>query len=226
MALGGNGTLSGAAVFGEEFDVPVVGAPCTIDNDLYGTDYTIGYDTAVNTALDAIDIIRDTADSHDRVFFIEVMGHDSGHIAVPCAIGGGAEVVVTPESQMAVADLISSIQQGWQRSKTSSIVLVAEGEVEEGATQVAAKVKAALPHMDARVSIIGHVQRGGAPTAKDRMLASRLGIACVEGLLEGQRNVMAGLVNGELVYTPISETISRKKLISSGYMEMMDILSV
>ncbi|MHC2991738.1 6-phosphofructokinase [Pontibacter sp. HJ8] len=226
VALGGNGTFTGAAHFGDEFGIPIVGAPCTIDNDLYGTDYTIGYDTAVNTALDAIDKIRDTADSHDRVFFIEVMGRDSGYIAVPCAIGGGAEVVMIPESQLTLPSIINSLEEGWKRSKTSSIVIIAEGEVEGGATKVAAKVREALPYLDVRVTIIGHVQRGGAPTAQDRMLASRLGIACVKALLAGKRNVMAGIINDELVYTPFAETISRKKSISSDFVEMMDILSV
>ena len=226
VALGGNGTFRGASNFCEEFDFPVVGAPCTIDNDLYGTDYTIGYDTALNTALDAIDRIRDTADSHERVFFVEVMGRDSGYIAVPCAIGGGAEMVMTPETQVSVSSIIDAIQSGWKRSKASSIVIIAEGEVEGGAYKVAAKVKEALPHMDARVTVIGHVQRGGAPTVSDRMLASRIGIGCVNGLLEGRRNVMTGIVDSKLVYIPLMEAISRKKAIDPGFVKMVDILSV
>ena len=226
VALGGNGTFTGAKAFTEQFGLPIVGAPCTIDNDLYGTDYTIGYDTAINTALDAIDKIRDTADSHDRVFFIEVMGRDSGYIAVPCAIGGGAEVVMIPESAISIPAIISSLEVAWKRAKTSSIVIIAEGEIEGGASRVAEKVQEALPHMDARVTILGHVQRGGAPTALDRMLASRLGIACVKGLLDGRSNVMAGIISEELVFTPFAETITKKKSISSDFVEMMDILTV
>ncbi len=225
VAMGGNGTFIGANVFHEEFGIPVVGAPCTIDNDLYGTDYTVGYDTAVNTALDAIDKIRDTADSHGRVFFIEVMGRDSGYIAVPCAIGGGAEIVVVPEKQTSVNSIIDAIQKGWKRSKTSLIVIIAEGEAEGDAAKVAESVKKALPQMDARVTVLGHVQRGGSPTAFDRMLASRLGISCVKGLLSGQLNAMAGTINSKPVYTPFIETISRRKEINPDYVEMMEILS-
>ncbi|MDQ3290877.1 MAG: 6-phosphofructokinase, partial [Bacteroidota bacterium] len=201
VAIGGNGTFTGATLFYEEYGVPIVGAPGTIDNDLYGTDYTIGYDTAVNTALDAIDKIRDTADSHERVFFVEVMGRDSGYIAMPCAIGGGAEIVLIPETKTTVAEVISTLKSGWSRSKTSFIIVVAEGDEEGNATEIAARVKEAIPQMDARVSILGHIQRGGSPTAADRLLASQIGIACVEGLLNGKKDVMAGFVNNRLVYT-------------------------
>ncbi|WP_114784875.1 6-phosphofructokinase [Botryobacter ruber] len=226
VAIGGNGTFTGATKFFDEFGIPTVGAPGTIDNDLYGTDFTIGYDTAVNTALDAIDKIRDTADSHDRVFFIEVMGRDSGYIAVPCAIGGGAEIAMIPEAEVTTESIIDKIRTDWEHAKTSSIVIIAEGEVEGGSTKVAAKVREALPEMDARVTILGHVQRGGAPTAFDRLLASRLGIACVKGLLEGQKNVMAGTINSKLVYTPFIDTITKKKEISPEYTRMVEILSI
>jgi len=226
VAIGGDGTFTGANIFYEEFGVPTMGAPGTIDNDLYGTDYTIGYDTAVNTALDAIDKIRDTADSHDRVFFIEVMGRDSGYIAIPCAIGGGAELVMIPETETNIDTVVETLRTGWNRSKTSFIVIVAEGNVEGNAADIAAKVQQALPYMDARVTILGHVQRGGSPTASDRMLASQLGIACVEGLLAGRKNEMAGLINATLTYTPFIDTITKHKLISPHYLGMVNILSV
>ena len=226
IAIGGNGTFTGATIFEQEFGIPTVGAPGTIDNDLYGTDYTIGYDTAVNTALEAIDKIRDTADSHDRCFFVEVMGRDSGYIAIPCAIGGGAEIVMVPETQMSTESVIDTLQSSWQRSKTSFIVIVAEGEVEGNAQIVAQRVKEAIPQLDTRVTVIGHIQRGGSPSAADRMLASQIGIAAVEGLLNGMRNVMAGIVNRQLVYTPFHDTIYKKKLINQSFMRMVEILSV
>lgn len=226
VAIGGNGTFTGATLFFEEYGLPIVGAPGTIDNDLYGTDYTIGYDTAVNTALDAIDKIRDTADSHERVFFIEVMGRDSGYIAMPCAIGGGAEIVLIPETKTTIKDVITTLQEGWSRSKTSFIIVIAEGDEEGNATEVAARVKEAIPQMDARVTILGHVQRGGSPTAADRLLASQIGIACVEGLLNGKKDVMAGIVNSKLIYTPFKDTITKKKIINQRFVRMVEILSV
>ncbi len=226
VAIGGNGTFTGAKLFYEEFGIPTVGAPGTIDNDLYGTDYTIGYDTAVNTALEAIDKIRDTADSHERVFFVEVMGRDSGYIAIPCAIGGGAEIAMIPEAVTTVESIIETIRVGWGRSKTSSIIIIAEGEIEGGAISIAAKVMEVLPDMDARVTILGHVQRGGPPTVFDRMLASRLGIACVKGLIDGRKNVMAGTIHNSLVYTPFEETITKKKEISPDLIKAVEMLSV
>ncbi|RAU82558.1 6-phosphofructokinase [Pontibacter arcticus] len=226
VAIGGDGTFAGANTFYEEFGIPTIGAPGTIDNDLFGTDYTIGYDTAVNTALDAIDKIRDTADSHDRVFFIEVMGRDSGYIAIPCAIGGGAEIVMIPETKTSINEVVETLRSGWSRSKTSFIVIIAEGDDEGNATEVAARVQKELPHMDARVTILGHVQRGGAPTAADRMLASQLGIACIDGLLEGRKNVMAGVINSRLTYTSFTDTITKDKPINPAFLKMVDILSV
>ena len=212
------------SIFQEEFGIPIVGAPGTIDNDLYGTDYTIGYDTAVNTALDAIDKIRDTADSHERVFFVEVMGRDSGYIAMPCAIGGGAEIVMIPETITSIEQVIDTLRNGWGRSKTSFIIVIAEGDEEGNATHIAAQVKEALPQMDARVTILGHVQRGGAPTAADRLLASQIGIAAVEGLMNGKTDVMAGIVNSRLVYTPFKDTINKKKIINQRFVRMVEIL--
>ncbi|WP_162427253.1 6-phosphofructokinase [Pontibacter pudoricolor] len=226
IAIGGDGTFAGANTFYKEYGIPTIGAPGTIDNDLYGTDYTIGYDTAVNTAIDAIDKIRDTADSHERVFFVEVMGRDSGYIAIPCAVGGGAEIVMIPETKTTIDKVVDALQTGWKRSKTSFIVIVAEGDEEGTAVEIAAKVQKALPQMDARVTILGHVQRGGAPTAADRMLASQLGIACVEGLLQGRACEMAGIMNSELVYTPFIDTITKTKALNPNFSRMIDILSI
>lgn len=225
VAIGGNGTFSGAAVFFEEFGIPTVGCPGTIDNDLYGTDYTIGYDTAINTALDAIDKIRDTAASHDRIFFIEVMGRDSGYIAIASGIGGGAELVMVPETLTSIHEVMEVLKQGWNRSKSSSIVLVAEGDEEGSATEIASKIKAQLPILDIRVSTLGHIQRGGSPTAQDRILASRLGLGAVEGLLAGRSNVMAGVVNDQLVYTPFRDTFSKQKPINKDLIRLIEILS-
>ena len=226
VAIGGDGTFTGANLFYDEFKIPTVGAPGTIDNDLYGTDYTIGFDSAVNTALDAIDKIRDTADSHDRIFFIEVMGRDSGYIAIESGIGGGAEMIMVPETLTTFNDVIETLRQGWNRSKTSSIIVIAEGDELGNANEIAEMVKQQMPHGDYRVTILGHVQRGGAPTAMDRILASRLGVGAVEGLLKGLANVMAGVMNNQLVYTPFKETITKNKAIHPDLIRMVDILSV
>ncbi len=227
VAIGGNGTFTGANIFYEEYGIPTVGAPGTIDNDLYGTDFTIGYDTAVNTALGAIDKIRDTASSHDRVFFVEVMGRDSGYIAVECAIAGGAEIVMVPEVLTPISEVMETLKYGWNRSKSSSIVIVAEGDEEGNATVVADKIKEKIGiDIDIRVSTLGHIQRGGSPSSKDRILASRLGLACVEGLINGKKNVMAGIINDEIVYTPFYDTIRLPKPINQDLLRMVRILSV
>lgn len=226
VAIGGNGTFTGATTFYDEFGIPTVGAPGTIDNDLYGTDYTIGYDTAVNTALEAIDKIRDTADSHDRVFFIEVMGRDSGYIAIQCGIAGGAEIVMVPEVLTPISEVVETLKQGWNRSKSSSIIVVAEGDEEGNAAEVADKIKARLEvDMDIRVTTLGHIQRGGIPTAYDRILASRLGLGAVEGLMNGEKNVMVGLINNEITYTPFRDTIRLPKPINEDMLRMVKILS-
>ncbi|MPR33185.1 6-phosphofructokinase [Salmonirosea aquatica] len=227
VAIGGNGTFTGAMVFQREFGIPTVGAPGTIDNDLYGTDYTIGYDTAVNTALDAIDRIRDTASSHDRIFFIEVMGRDSGYIAIQSGIAGGAELVMVPEVLTPISEVINTLQQGWNRSKSSSIVVVAEGDEEGNASQIAEKIKKQVDgQVDIRVTTLGHTQRGGSPSAQDRILASRLGLGALEGLMAGQSNVMAGIINNELVYTPFEDTIRLPKPINEDLLRMVKILSI
>ena len=227
VAIGGNGTFTGAMILQREFNIPIVGAPGTIDNDLYGTDYTIGFDTAVNTALDAIDRIRDTASSHDRIFFIEVMGRDSGYIAIQSGIAGGAELVMVPEVLTPISEVVNTLQQGWTRSKSSSIVVVAEGDEEGNATQIAEKIKKQVDgQVDIRVTTLGHTQRGGSPSAQDRILASRLGLGALEGLMAGQSNVMAGIINNELVYTPFEDTIRLPKPISEDLLRMVRILSI
>ncbi|WP_266368074.1 6-phosphofructokinase [Tellurirhabdus rosea] len=227
IAIGGNGTFTGATIFYDEYGIPTVGAPGTIDNDLYGTDYTIGFDTAVNTALEAIDKIRDTADSHDRVFFIEVMGRDSGYIAIQSGIAGGAEMVMVPEVLTPISEVVETLKQGWSRSKSSSIIVVAEGDEEGNAAEVAEKIRTQVGGgVDMRVTTLGHIQRGGIPTAYDRILASRLGLGALEGLLAGHKNVMAGVVNNELVYTPFRDTIRLPKPISEDLLRMVRILSV
>ncbi|MGK7394147.1 MAG: 6-phosphofructokinase [Candidatus Cyclobacteriaceae bacterium M3_2C_046] len=224
VAIGGDGTFTGAEIFYNEFGLPTVGAPGTIDNDLYGTDYTIGFDTAVNTALDTIDKIKDTANSHDRIFFIEVMGRNCGDIAIHAGIGSGAELVLIPETTTSTTDIIRILKKAERKSKTSSIVIVAEGNQEGNAFEVSKKVKEEMPDINMRVSILGHVQRGGSPTSADRILASRLGLGAVEGLLDGEINVMAGIVKGELVYTPLKDAITRKKPLDEQILRMVRII--
>lgn len=225
VVIGGNGTYTGAMILSKEYDVPVIGAPGTIDNDLYGSDFTIGYDTAVNTALAAIDKIRDTADAHDRIFFVEVMGRDSGYIAIRSAIGGGAELAMIPETKTSTQYVINKLKEVSKHSRASHIIVVAEGDEEGSAQDIAARVKRQLPHLDIRVTQLGHIQRGGSPTAADRVLASRLGLGALEGLLEGRRNVAAGIINRKLVYTPFEEAIYKKKPYNKELVRMIEILS-
>ncbi|MGM0582054.1 MAG: 6-phosphofructokinase [Bacteroidota bacterium] len=226
ITIGGDGTFTGAKIFYDEYGIPTVGAPGTIDNDLYGTDYTIGFDTAVNTALGAIDKIRDTADSHNRLFFIEVMGRDSGYIAIRSGIGGGAELVMVPETSTSIKEVISTLQEGWARHKTSSIVVVAEGDEEGNAMEIAEKVKKHISQKDIKVSILGHIQRGGSPSAQDRILASRLGLGALEGLMKGEKNVMAGIINDKLVYTSFEDSITKNKPLNQELIHMVKVLSV
>ncbi len=225
VAIGGDGTLTGANIFFEEYGIPSIGTPSTIDNDLYGTDFTIGFDTAVNTALGAIDKIRDTANSHDRVFFIEVMGRNSGHIAINCGIGGGAELVMIPETSTTIQDVIDNLNKGRDKEKTSAIVIVAEGDQQGNAHEIANKVMASLPKLDIRVSTLGHLQRGGSPTSFDRILASRLGLAAVEGLNNGKSNAMVGIVDNKLIFTNYKDAISKNKPISNELMELIKIIN-
>ncbi len=225
IAIGGDGTFTGANIFYEEYGIPIVGAPGTIDNDLFGSDYTIGFDTAVNTALDAIDKIRDTAASHDRVFFVEVMGRHSGYIAIHSGIGGGAELIMVPETSTTINDVIETLKRGRDKQKTSSIIVVAEGDEQGNAHEISSKVAKDLPGLDIRVSNLGHIQRGGSPTSFDRILASRLGLAAVEGLINGERNVMVGIIDDKIVYTSIKLAISKSKPINNDLMRLTEILN-
>jgi 6-phosphofructokinase 1 len=225
VAIGGNGTFTGAELFYKEWQIPTVGAPGTIDNDLYGSDFTIGYDTAVNTCLAAIDKIRDTADAHERVFFIEVMGRDTGYIAVRSAIAGGAEMAIIPEENHNIPAIINRLKNGISNSKASHIIIVAEGDQPGRAAIISNEVKKEIPSLDSKVTILGHVQRGGAPTAADRVLASRLGLAAVEGLLAGKANVMAGIIDHEVVYTPFIDTITKRKPIRNDLVEIVSKLN-
>lgn len=227
IAIGGDGTFKGAKVLSEEMGIPVIGCPGTIDNDIYGTDYTIGFDTALNTALEAIDKIRDTAAAHDRIFFIEVMGRDSGYIAVECAIGGGAEMVMVPETKTNIDDVVKSLKS-LRKTKTSSIVVVAEGDEEGGAAEIMEKVKLRIndEEKDFKVTTLGHIQRGGSPTGKDRILGSRCGLAAVEALKDGKSNCMAGIVNDNIVYTSFEDCIGKSKPLNPAYIKLQEILSI
>ncbi len=225
VVIGGDGSLSGAQLFAQEFDVPIVGLPGTIDNDLGGTDKTIGYDTALNTIMDAVDKIRDTASSHERLFFVEVMGHTAGFLALNGAIATGAEAAIIPEMRTEVDQLAELINQGFRKSKNSAIVLVAEDPSTGGAMGLAKRVKEEFPQYDARVTILGHLQRGGSPTAVDRILASRMGEAAIEALLQGQRNVMIGIKNSEIVYVPFTKAICHKENIDRSLLDLVGILS-
>jgi 6-phosphofructokinase 1 len=226
VIIGGDGSLTGARIFAQEYDVPCIGLPGTIDNDLYGTDTTIGYDTALNTILDAVDKIRDTATSHERLFFVEVMGRDAGFLALNGAIAAGAEAAIIPEFSTEVDQLEEFIEQGFRKSKSSSIVLVAESELTGGAMHYAERVKNEYPQYDVRVTILGHLQRGGRPTAHDRIIASRMGVASIQALLEGQRNVMIGIDDDKIVYVPFSKAIKNDKPIDRELVNVLHELSI
>ena len=228
VAIGGDGTLTGARIFAQEFNYPIVGLPGTIDNDLYGTDITIGYDTALNTIMECVDKIRDTATSHDRLFFIEVMGRDAGFLAQNGAIASGAEAAIIPEDRTDVDQLETFIGRGFRKTKNSSIVIVTESPENKngGAIYYADRVKKEYPGYDVRVSILGHLQRGGAPSANDRILASRLGEAAIQALMEGQRNVMIGIRNNEIVYVPFVQAIKKDKPIDKSLIRVLNELSI
>ncbi|MBQ2491118.1 MAG: 6-phosphofructokinase [Muribaculaceae bacterium] len=226
VVIGGDGSLTGARSFASEYDVHVIGLPGTIDNDLYGTDHTIGYDTALNTIMWCVDRIRDTATSHERLFFIEVMGRNAGFLALNGAIASGAEAAIIPEISTEVDQLAELIESGFRKSKNSSIVLVAESPITGGAMGLAERVRKEYPQYDVRVTILGHLQRGGSPTALDRILASRMGAAAVDALLEGQRNVMIGDSNDEIVYVPFSKAIKNNKPIDRELLNTLHRLSV
>lgn len=225
IVIGGNGSLSGARIFAEEFDVPCIGLPGTIDNDLNGTDSTIGYDTTLNTIMECVDKIRDTATSHERIFFVEVMGRDAGFLAQNSAIAAGAEAAIIPEDSTGADQLESFIGRGIRKSKNSSIVLVSESP-QCGAMYYAERVRKEYPEYDVRVSILGHLQRGGTPSAGDRILASRLGVGAIRALLEGQRNVMIGIKNDEVVYVPFTNAIKSDKPVKKELIDVLAVLSI
>lgn len=225
VAIGGDGTFQGATKLNEEHDIPVVGIPGTIDNDLAGTDETIGYDTALNTATDALDKIRDTADAHDRLFLVEVMGREAGFIALETGIAGGAELILLPETLTEIRDIKNSLDDVFQAQRRSSLVVVAEGDETGGAIKLAENLKDDFSKYEMRVCILGHIQRGGSPSARDRVLASRLGAAAVQALIDGHENVMVGVVNNEIKVTPLRNTWSKKKSINYDLLELAKILS-
>ena len=225
VVIGGNGSLTGARNFAMEYDFPVVGLPGTIDNDLYGTDSTIGYDTTMNTIMECVDRIRDTANSHERIFFIEVMGRDAGFLAQNSAIACGAEAAIIPEESTDVDQLARFMERGIRKSKKSCIVIVSESP-KCGALYYADRVKKEFPEFDVRVSILGHLQRGGSPSAHDRILASRTGVGAIKALMQGQRNVMIGVRNNEVVYVPLSEAIRSDKPFDRKLIKVLDELSI
>ena len=225
VVIGGNGSLEGARIFAEEYDVPCIGLPGTIDNDLNGTDSTIGYDTTLNTIVNCVDKIRDTATSHERMFFIEVMGRDAGFLAQNSAIASGAEAAIIPEDSSNADQLEQFISRGIRKSKSSSMVIVSESP-KCGAMYYADRVKKEYPEFDVRVSILGHLQRGGSPSAYDRILASRLGVGAITALREGQRNVMIGIRNDEVVYVPFCNAIKSEKEVKKELISVLGILSI
>lgn len=224
VVIGGDGTFTGARYFAQEYNVPIVGLPGTIDNDLWGTDSTIGYDTALNTIVQCVDKIRDTASSHERLFFVEVMGRDAGFLALNAAIASGSEAAVIPEHQTSVDQLESLINNGFRKSKNSSIVIVAEGG--GGAQAIAERIRTQHPEYDIRVSILGHLQRGGSPTSYDRIIASRMGVAAIEALKDEQRSVMVGIVNDRIVLVPFTKAIKEDKQVSQEKIGVLQILSI
>lgn len=226
VAIGGDGTLAGAREFSEEYDVPFVGIPGTIDNDIYGTDYTIGYDTALNTVVEAVDKIRDTASSHNRLFFIEVMGRDAGFIALRTGIACGAEAILIPEVKGQVQNLRDFLEKGFKRKKSSNIIIVAEGEESGGAFKIASTVKKDFAEYDVRVSVLGHIQRGGTPSAYDRVTASLFGHAAVMALLDDQQSVMIGMEGGEIAHCTFNKAIKMHKHVAPEKLNIAEILSV
>ena len=227
VVIGGDGSLTGARIFCDEYyDITFIGMPGTIDNDIYGTDYTIGYDTALNTVVEAVDKIRDTASSHNRLFFIEVMGRDAGFIALRSGIACGAEAIFVPELRDQAVNLKSFLEKDFKRRKSSNIIIVAEGDDDGGAMAIAEKVKEDFKEYDVRISILGHIQRGGTPSAFDRVTASKLGYYAVQALLEDQKSVMIGLKDNEIVYVPFSKVIKMHKSVDTSALEMAEILSM
>ena len=226
IVIGGDGTIHGARVFAQEYDIPCIAIPATIDNNLNGTDTTIGYDTALNTIMQCVDKIRDTATSHERLFFVEVMGDDAGFLALNGAIASGCEEAIIPSLQVKEDQLTNFIEHGFCKNKSSSIVLVAASEETGGALYYADVVKKTHPELDVRISILGHLQRGGSPTAHDRIIASRLGSASIEALMKGLRNVMIGIDNDEIVYVPFSRAVKENRPVDKNLFEILHDVSI
>jgi len=225
VAIGGDGTFTGASVFGNEYDMPILGLPGTIDNDLAGTDFTIGYDTAINTVIAAVDKIRDTAESHDRLFIVEVMGRDCGLIALRTGIAAGAEAILIPETKTDLNALYERLEHG-RKDKSSKIVMVAENGEAGDAFEIGRLVKERYPQYDTRISILGHIQRGGSPSCMDRVLASRVGVAAVEGLIAGRRNQMVGVVSNEIEYTRFDHAIKHNVPLNENFLKLVEILAI
>ena len=227
IVIGGDGSFTGAMIFEDEYKIPIIGIPGTIDNDIFGTSYTIGYDTAINTVIDAIDKIRDTASSHNRLFFVEVMGRDAGHIALNAGIGAGAEEILIPEENLGLDRLLESLKRSEKSGKSSSLVVVAEGEKSgKNVYEIAAYVEKNLPYYEVRVSVLGHMQRGGSPTCFDRVLASRMGVYAVEKLISGNSNAMVGVIDEKMVLTPLKNAIKKNSKIDKNLIKVSDILSI
>lgn len=225
VIIGGDGSFRGAQIFSNEYDIPCIGLPGTIDKDIAGTDFTIGFDTAVNTAVEAIDKIRDTADAHDRVFIIEVMGRDAGYIALHSGIATGAENILIPERKTEIEVIIAQLAEKERRHKLVNLIVVAEGDEFGGANEVAKVIKERLPLLEVRVCILGHIQRGGSPSCMDRLIASRMGYHAVECLVEGRHNVFVGIVNNRMNYTPLNEAVKKKQRISEEWLKIVKILA-
>lgn len=226
IVIGGDGTFTGARLLAQEYNVPVIGLPGTIDNDLWGTDATIGYDTALNTIMECVDKLRDTGTSHERLFLVEVMGRDAGFLTLSAAIAAGAEAAIIPERATVAEQLEEAIGQGRRKHKNSGIVLVQEHAIEGGARKVAEIIEKVHPEYGTRVTILGHLQRGGSPTAYDRILASRLGVAAIQALMEEQRSIMVGVQDSEIVYVPLSKAIKQKKDIKDDKWQALQVLSI
>ena len=227
VVIGGDGSFTGAMIFQKEYNLPVIGIPGTIDNDIFGTRHTLGYDTALNTVVEVIDKIRDTASSHNRLFIVEVMGRDAGHIALNSGIGAGAEEILIPEENRGLEHMLESLKRSEKSGKSSSIVVVAEGDkTGENVFEIAKYIETNLPYYEVRVSVLGHMQRGGAPSCFDRVLASRMGVHAVEKLLEGESNVMVGVIDDKMVLTPLEKAIKGKSEINNNLLRVSDILSI
>ncbi len=225
VIIGGDGSFRGAQKFSNEYDIPCIGLPGTIDKDIAGSDFTIGFDTAVNTAVEAIDKIRDTADAHDRLFIIEVMGRDAGYIALHSGIATGAEHILIPETKTDIELVVDSLEEKERRHKLVNMIVVAEGDETGGGNEVAAIIRDRMPHLDTRVCILGHIQRGGSPSCIDRVIASRLGYAAVDALIEGRHNTMIGIMNNKLHFTPLDKAVKAKQRVSDEWMKIVKILA-